>query len=136
MVSASVPTTDPPQLRIVVRNTGAPLNGRTPAPETASVCRTSSGGCACYYGDAASCRLSRTDTGETVAELRLPLGDVAEDDLAAVTERDAGDAASRSTLIVADDERPAREFLTGLLKACAGVELVGEAASGEEALSP
>jgi two-component system LytT family response regulator len=35
----------------------------------------------------------------------------------------------------ADDERPARRFLTGLLKACDGVELVGEAASGEEAIA-
>ena len=39
------------------------------------------------------------------------------------------------TLIVADDERPARRFLTGLLKECEGVQLVGEAASGEEAIA-
>jgi two-component system LytT family response regulator len=39
------------------------------------------------------------------------------------------------TLIVADDERPARKFLITLLKSCAGVQLVGEASSGEEALS-
>jgi two-component system, LytTR family, response regulator len=38
-------------------------------------------------------------------------------------------------IIVADDERPARKFLTGLLKGCAGVELVGEATSGEEAIT-
>ncbi len=38
------------------------------------------------------------------------------------------------TLIIADDERPARRFLAGLLKTCPGVELVGEAASGEEAI--
>jgi len=38
------------------------------------------------------------------------------------------------TLVVADDERPARRFLTGLLEACPGVSLVGEAASGEEAI--
>jgi two-component system, LytTR family, response regulator len=43
--------------------------------------------------------------------------------------------ASTVTLIVADDERPARRFLTGLLKACPGAQLVGEAASGEEAVS-
>jgi two-component system LytT family response regulator len=43
--------------------------------------------------------------------------------------------ASTLTLIVADDERPARRFLTGLLKECPGVELVGEAASGEEAIA-
>jgi two-component system LytT family response regulator len=39
------------------------------------------------------------------------------------------------TLIVADDERPARRFLITLLKSCAGAQLVGEASSGEEALS-
>lgn len=37
-------------------------------------------------------------------------------------------------VIVADDERPARRFLVGLLKQCAGVDLCGEAGSGEEAL--
>lgn len=39
------------------------------------------------------------------------------------------------TVIVADDERPARRFLLGLLKACPGVEVLGEAANGEEAAS-
>ena len=42
---------------------------------------------------------------------------------------------STLTLIVADDERPARKFLTGLLRSCVGIELVGEASSGEEAIS-
>lgn len=37
-------------------------------------------------------------------------------------------------IVVADDERPARRFLTGLLKTCGGVELVGEAESGEDAI--
>lgn len=39
------------------------------------------------------------------------------------------------TLVIADDERPARRFLTGLLKACRDVELLGEATSGAEALT-
>lgn len=39
------------------------------------------------------------------------------------------------TVVVADDERPARRFLIELLKACAGVELLGEAASGDEAIT-
>jgi two-component system, LytTR family, response regulator len=39
------------------------------------------------------------------------------------------------TLIVADDERPARRFLVGLLKEVPGVAVVGEAASGEEAIA-
>ena len=38
-------------------------------------------------------------------------------------------------VLVADDERPARRFLTALLKSCQDVELVGEAANGEEAVS-
>lgn len=37
-------------------------------------------------------------------------------------------------VILADDERPARRFLANLLKSFPDVELVGEAASGQEAL--
>ena len=38
-------------------------------------------------------------------------------------------------VLVADDERPARRFLVNLLKTCRGVELVGEAGTGEEAIA-
>jgi two-component system LytT family response regulator len=38
-------------------------------------------------------------------------------------------------VVVADDERPARRFVIGLLKGCPGVQVVGEAATGEEAVS-
>ncbi len=38
-------------------------------------------------------------------------------------------------VLVADDERPARRFLTALLKNCHDVELVGEAANGEDAVA-
>jgi DNA-binding LytR/AlgR family response regulator len=38
-------------------------------------------------------------------------------------------------IVVADDERPARRFLTGLLETCEAVDLVGEAASGEDAIT-
>jgi two-component system LytT family response regulator len=37
-------------------------------------------------------------------------------------------------VLIADDERPARRYLAGILATCPGVELVGEAESGEEAL--
>jgi two-component system LytT family response regulator len=37
-------------------------------------------------------------------------------------------------VLLADDERPARRFLTTLLKRCADVDIVGEAATGREAL--
>ena len=78
---------DPRELRIVVRNTGAPWNGRTPAPGNGIGLQSVERRLRCYYGDAATLSLSRTDTGETVAELRLPFSDVPEDDLATVTER-------------------------------------------------
>jgi two-component system, LytTR family, response regulator len=38
-------------------------------------------------------------------------------------------------VLVADDERPARRFLAALIKTCAGIQLVGEASSGEEAIA-
>jgi two-component system, LytTR family, response regulator len=38
-------------------------------------------------------------------------------------------------IVLADDERPARRFLAHMLEACAGVEVVGEAANGKEALA-
>ncbi|HZA35058.1 MAG TPA: response regulator [Vicinamibacterales bacterium] len=38
-------------------------------------------------------------------------------------------------VVIVDDERPARKFLAGLLEECEGVEIVGEAASGEEAIT-
>lgn len=43
-------------------------------------------------------------------------------------------APSPLRVVVADDERPARRFLVGLLEGCAGVEICGEAANGREAL--
>ena len=39
------------------------------------------------------------------------------------------------TVVVADDERPARRFLTGLLQRRQDVEIVGEAANGTEAVA-
>jgi two-component system LytT family response regulator len=41
----------------------------------------------------------------------------------------------RLRLVIADDERPARRYLLELLKADAGVEIVGEAESGEAAVA-
>jgi two-component system LytT family response regulator len=43
-------------------------------------------------------------------------------------------SANRLRVAVADDERPAQQFLVDLLKARAGVEIVGTAASGDGAL--
>lgn len=41
----------------------------------------------------------------------------------------------RLRVVIADDERPARAFLAGLLRACGDVELVGEAKGGAEAIA-
>lgn len=38
-------------------------------------------------------------------------------------------------VMIADDERPARRFLANVLEACSGVDIVGEAGSGEEAIA-
>ena len=38
-------------------------------------------------------------------------------------------------VVVADDERPARRFLIGLIRTCPGIQLVGEASTGEEAIA-
>ncbi len=43
-------------------------------------------------------------------------------------------SATMIRVLVADDERPARAFLTGLLRAVADVKIVGEAANGAEAI--
>ncbi len=42
---------------------------------------------------------------------------------------------SRLRVVVADDERPARSFLVSLLRSCDDVAVVGEAASGTEAVA-
>ena len=44
-------------------------------------------------------------------------------------------SAAPLTVIVADDERPARRFLTSLLKTFSGIDIVGEATTGEEAVA-
>jgi sensor histidine kinase YesM len=71
----------------VVENTGAPLNGRTPSPGDGIGLRSVERRLQCYYGDAASLTLTRADSGETVAELRLPAGGGVSDDAPALAEQ-------------------------------------------------
>lgn len=66
---------DDHHLRIVVRNTGAPLRGREPAPDGGVGLRNLERRLANHYGDAGSLTLTATADGETIAELRIPLGD-------------------------------------------------------------
>ncbi|HEY7185742.1 MAG TPA: ATP-binding protein, partial [Vicinamibacterales bacterium] len=72
---------DDGDLRIVVRNTGAPLNGRTPAPGGGIGLQNVERRLRCYYGEAAGLTLTRADNGETVAELRLPASAARDDDV-------------------------------------------------------
>jgi two-component system, LytTR family, sensor kinase len=78
---------DEEQLRIVVRNTGAPLNGRTPLPGDGIGLQSVERRLRCYYGDAATLSLTRADGGETIAELRLPTSEIREEDLPAEVEQ-------------------------------------------------
>jgi two-component system, LytTR family, sensor kinase len=75
------------QLRIVVRNTGAPLNGRTPSAGGGIGLQSVERRLQCYYGDAATLTLTRSDAGETVAELRLPAGHLPDEDEPVLTEQ-------------------------------------------------
>jgi hypothetical protein len=72
---------DDGDLRIVVRNTGAPLNGRTPATGGGIGLQSVERRLRCYYGEGAGLTLTRADNGETVAELRLPASAARDDDV-------------------------------------------------------
>ena len=67
---------DDHHLRILVRNTGAPLRGRAPGPDGGVGLRNLERRLANHYGDAGSLTLTATADGETIAELRIPLGDI------------------------------------------------------------
>jgi hypothetical protein len=60
------------ELRIVVRNSGAPLNGRTPSRGGGIGLQSVERRLRCYFDDAAGFTLTQADNGDTVAELRLP----------------------------------------------------------------
>lgn len=67
-------------LCISVRNTGAPLRGRLPGPEGGVGLHTVERRLASYYGEASTLTLTATAEGETVAEIRIPAGNLDKDD--------------------------------------------------------
>ena len=71
-VTASVDS-DAGEMRIAVLNSGAPLRGRTPSADGGVGLRNVERRLAVYYGDAARLTLSATTSGETLAELRIPI---------------------------------------------------------------
>jgi LytS/YehU family sensor histidine kinase len=73
------------ELRVSVRNTGAPLVGREPRDGGGVGLRSVERRLQCYYGDAASLTLRHDADGSTTAELRLPVGDVDDANVAALT---------------------------------------------------
>jgi hypothetical protein len=79
LVSARLDDADG-DLHIVVRNSGAPLDGRTPSPGGGIGLQSVERRLQCYYGDAARLTLARGEDGETCAELRLPASAMRDDD--------------------------------------------------------
>jgi len=76
---------DTPELRISVRNTGAPLLGRHPREGSGVGLQSVERRLRCHYGDAASLRLGRDADGATEAELRVPAADAEDPNTAVVT---------------------------------------------------
>lgn len=76
IVRARLEADGEPYLRITVSNTGAPLNGRTPPAHGGIGLDNVERRLRCCYGNAAGFTLTTADTGETVAEIRLPARDV------------------------------------------------------------
>jgi hypothetical protein len=88
IVSARLESDDAaPCLRILVRNTGALLNGRAPAAGSGIGLQNVQRRLQCYYGDSAVFTLTRSDAGETVAELRLPAGETDDDQAPVLVDR-------------------------------------------------
>jgi two-component system LytT family sensor kinase len=80
LVSARLASDDGTRhLHIVVRNTGAPLKDRSPAPGSGIGLQNVERRLRCYYGDDATLTLTRDDNGDTVAELRIPTSDTMDD---------------------------------------------------------
>jgi hypothetical protein len=67
-------------LHIVVRNTGAPLGPRASTAGNGIGLQNVANRLRCYYGDAATLHLSSNGSGDTVAEVRIPLRSVADDE--------------------------------------------------------
>jgi hypothetical protein len=74
-------------LHIAVRNTGAPLRGRLPGPLGGLGLRNVERRLESYYGDAARFSLATADTGETSADLWLPIGQDGDASASAATRR-------------------------------------------------
>jgi LytS/YehU family sensor histidine kinase len=77
IVSAGVSEERERFLEIVVRNSGAPLGSRSSTASSGIGLQNVAHRLRCYYGDEATLRLSSDASGETVAEVRIPLQTVA-----------------------------------------------------------
>jgi two-component system LytT family sensor kinase len=72
------------ELHVTVRNTGAPLKGRKSRDGGVGL-RSVERRLQCYYGESASLTLRHDVDGSTLAELRLPAGEVEDANVAALT---------------------------------------------------
>jgi two-component system LytT family sensor kinase len=74
-------------LRIVVRNTGCPLRAGAAIAGSGIGLQSVERRLACYYGGAASLTLATAAGGETVAELRIPTSNAADERTPALVDR-------------------------------------------------
>ena len=124
----------PRQLAITVEDTGAGATSQSlqRGRSTGLGLRNVERRLECQYGTSASLSI-RTAPGEgTIVEIRLPAAVKAADDDG---RSPGGLVSARLRVVVADDERPARSFLVSLLRAFDDVVVVGEAASGKDAVA-
>ncbi len=73
-------------LHILVSNTGAPWHGPVSSPSSGIGLQNVTRRLHCYYGEAATLTLTGTDTGETIAELTLPMSEAGDDQAPAILE--------------------------------------------------
>jgi LytS/YehU family sensor histidine kinase len=73
IISIAARRFDDCELHIEVRNTGAPLRGRLPGPLGGLGLRNVERRLAACYGDTATFSLTSSETGETIAEIRIPI---------------------------------------------------------------
>ena len=88
-----------------------------------------------HFGDAASLTIDGTPGAGTIVRLALPVRAARAGPRRAGGRAEARMSAAPLRIVLADDERPARLALAGMVARCPDVAIVGEAANGAEAIA-